>query len=433
MTGIGGGGLNVPMLMLWSVFEIKEAVPLSHSAIVGNAFVMLFFNMPQRHPGAPQRPLIHYELALLILPAMLAGSNLGVLVSRVFPPTLLIILSLVLLLFATLKTLKRGLHMSKANRQARDTATAGSPLLNGAPLAMPGASLPMKIWPSLPTTAEQSPSSVSGASEVRGGRHRSWSGTQMGSNTAQNPITREAILAQLGLGRDSVGKVAEGPGKMRVPWTCIGLMLVCSAAFTVDSVIMKQGRMCSVSYWVTFGLLYPAALVSVLCGVWSMKKLAAWHVDRGDGPIEGEVIITTRTLILYPTAMLLVGLVAGLLGLGGGEFMVPLLLEMGLQTRVAGATSGFIMLLTTITEVTHYLVAGTLQAFLQYASSVLVVAALGGLLGLILRDTAYAKANSHLIVYLLAGLLFSSGLLLGFRGLYHQQPDWQFRSFCPSS
>merc|ERR1719181_2401142 len=99
---------------MWSKFNIKEAVPLSHSAVMGNALMMLFFNGPQRHPFCPQRPLIHYELALVLMPAMLAGSNLGVLVNRICPATLLVTLALVLLLLTTLKTIMKARHLTYA-------------------------------------------------------------------------------------------------------------------------------------------------------------------------------------------------------------------------------------------------------------------------------------------------------------------------------
>lgn len=448
ITGIGGGGLNVPMLMLWSLFDIKEAVPLSHAAIVGNSLVMLCFNAPQRHPAAPTRPLIHYELALLLLPAMLAGSNLGVLVGRVFPPTLLILLSLVLLAFTSLKTLVKGRKLAKANHLARE-ATPGEALLNGTAgrgcespqhaffAAFGDAPMPVKIWPSLPSTLQSTAtgsncnSTVSCSSphndvDINDGRHfafqRSWSGTvmQVGAACAMTPVRRPAGLVS----------PTAAPEKLRVPWLCICVMVVSVIAVSVDSILMKEEPMCSVAYWVTFAMLYPIAVATVAFGAGFMGQLAKYHEERGER-VEGEVVVTPRTLVTYPAAMTLVGLVSGLLGLGGGEFMVPLMLEMGLPPRVAGATSGFIMLLTTLTDIAHYGITGVLQAFMQYCIAMFCVASCGGLVGLILRDTRYCKANSHLIVYLLAGLLASSGALLGFRGLYHATLDWELKPFCP--
>merc|ERR1712217_57051 len=106
----------------------------------------------------------------------------------------------------------------------------------------------------------------------------------------------------------------------------------------------------------------------------------------------------------------------GLLGLGGGEFMVPLMLEMGLPTRVASSTSGFLMLFTTGSNIIHYFIAGTLQKFLGYATGMFFVAMSGGLVGLILRDTAYARANVHIVVYVLAGLRLGGFSMLNMSG-----------------
>ncbi|CAJ1328403.1 unnamed protein product, partial [Effrenium voratum] len=49
------------------------------------------------------------EMAAILLPAMLGGNSLGIVVSKVFPPTLLVVLSLVLLLLTSAKTTLKGL------------------------------------------------------------------------------------------------------------------------------------------------------------------------------------------------------------------------------------------------------------------------------------------------------------------------------------
>lgn len=82
--GIGGGGINVPLLMMLNRFTIKEAVPISHIAVMGNALSQLLFNTRLRHPSMAQRPLIHYEMAAILLPAMLGGNSLGIVVSKAF-------------------------------------------------------------------------------------------------------------------------------------------------------------------------------------------------------------------------------------------------------------------------------------------------------------------------------------------------------------
>merc|ERR1719163_265055 len=122
-----------------SSFGIKEAVPLSHAAVMGNAFAQLLMNAPQRHPSAPHRPLIHYELAILALPAQLGGNSLGVVVGRIFPPTLLIILSLLMLALAATKTFMKGVHLLQELRESKRLVIEE---VGASPRALPAAATP---------------------------------------------------------------------------------------------------------------------------------------------------------------------------------------------------------------------------------------------------------------------------------------------------
>jgi len=443
-TGIGGGGLNVPMLMMWSRFTIKEAVPLSHAGVMGNSLVMLFWNAPQRHPSCTKRPLIDYELALLLLPAMLAGSNLGVLVGRTLPSTALIFFSLVVLLFATVKSLKKGIAIGKVQRAVRsiDPATSGAP-----PRV---SSAPLGVLPGVPSPSQRS-TRIGGGADPATGRgangdniapqwptlaptgdseepvQRTWSGGLVHFSGKQSSTAcSEQLARRLNPLLPSCQRDC-----MRIPWIAIGLMVLCNVLFTIDILAMKEVKMCGAPYWCIFIALYPLALLGIKCGAWSMRNLAKWHEEQGDGVIEGDPEVTVRTLTLYPFIMGMIGLVAGLLGLGGGEFMVPMLLEIGLPTRVAAATSGFLMVFTTASNIIHYFVGDIMQHFLGYGATMFLVAAFGGLVGLILRDTPYLQANSYLVVFLLAGMLFTGGVLLMIRGLFQSPLDFTFHSFCP--
>merc|ERR1712023_606339 len=141
---------------------------------------------------------------------------------------------------------------------------------------------------------------------------------------------------------------------------------------------MKTQARCSTLYWIYLVGLYPFVFIGIGAGAWTLQGLAQWHEARGDDAIEGDPVLNARTAVLYPAMTALIGLVAGLLGLGGGEFMVPLLLEIGVQTTVASATSGFLMLFTTMSNIIHYFAAGILQKFLGYSLGAFFVAFFGG-------------------------------------------------------
>lgn len=108
-AGIGGGGLNLPILLVIWGFEFSDAVVLSLFAVLGNVVSQVMVNIQGRHPLQKTRPLIYFDAILILLPAQLGGANIGVLIAQVAPHTILKILAMVTLVFACGKTLKKGL------------------------------------------------------------------------------------------------------------------------------------------------------------------------------------------------------------------------------------------------------------------------------------------------------------------------------------
>jgi len=448
-AGIGGGGLNVPILMMVSSFGIKEAVPLSHAAVMGNAFAQLMVNSPQRHPNAESRPLIHYELAILALPAQLGGNSLGVLVEQIFPPTLLIVLSLLMLTLAVTKTFMKAVDVFKAFRQKKrgviaPAQTLSLPLASGSPAGLP--EVPHRADRAGGSPAARSPAvkdlGLPTAPVNRLECVRTWSGTHLvmpRSEVSEHSTTvsvmrsspRSMSPTQIG----AAEAVGEDVVPVRIPWKVIATMVVFNIVFCFDFLGMAPDvfhvQKCSSPYWIILIGLYPFVIGSIWIGITSLKSLAAYHRDRGDPPIPGDPEVTMRLVSLFPLASVLIGLVAGLVGLGGGEFMVPLLLEFGLQPRVAAATSGFLILFATSSNIVHYLVANIMQPFIQYGVAVFILAFLGALTGLSIRDTKFLREHSYLLVFLLTGLLFVSMILLGYRGFVMSTMDWGFKPFCP--
>lgn len=68
-SGIGGGGLLVPIFLLVLGFGTRDAVALSNLTILGSSVVSLFFNLPRRHPRHADRPLIDWDIILVMEPS----------------------------------------------------------------------------------------------------------------------------------------------------------------------------------------------------------------------------------------------------------------------------------------------------------------------------------------------------------------------------
>ncbi|CAK0837600.1 unnamed protein product [Prorocentrum cordatum] len=213
-------------------------------------------------------------------------------------------------------------------------------------------------------------------------------------------------------------------------------MLAFNILFCLDYLVLSKDvsgvTACSAVYWAALLAIYPAVLVAVWVAVRMApsEELRRWHDQRGDGPLPGDPELGGASVVLFATASTVIGLVAGLLGLGGGEFMVPLLLGFGVSPRVAAATSGFVMVFTTSSNLVHYLAAGTMEPFLDYATSCFLIAGAGAAVGLLSRDRC-VRQRSHLLVFLVAFILAFSGVLLALRAFVLDSGlDWSFGSFC---
>jgi uncharacterized membrane protein YfcA len=72
-SGIGGGGILVPVYIIIFHFKPKQAVALSNLCIFGNAIINIIVYGMRRHPLA-DRPLVDWDLLLIFEPLTIAGA-----------------------------------------------------------------------------------------------------------------------------------------------------------------------------------------------------------------------------------------------------------------------------------------------------------------------------------------------------------------------
>ncbi|KAA6416577.1 MAG: hypothetical protein FRX49_13450, partial [Trebouxia sp. A1-2] len=105
--GIGGGGVLVPLYASVLGFPAKYAVALSNFTIVGGAVANLFFNINRRHSFKP-KPLIDWDLILVMEPSTILGAVIGGYLNKVSPAWLAAVLLALLITAITWKLATRA-------------------------------------------------------------------------------------------------------------------------------------------------------------------------------------------------------------------------------------------------------------------------------------------------------------------------------------
>jgi uncharacterized membrane protein YfcA len=368
MSGIGGGGLNVPLLMLVMNFDVwEEAVPLSHIMVFGNAIAQNAVNLRRHHPLQPGRPLVDFAVPILLLPAQLGGNSLGVLVGPSFPGTIMAALASVLLTLAGAKTLRTAVKAFRAERAsaARQGSLAESLAADGPAggLAVSEAggtsgeadARPLRLLAGQHSASHSASHSVESSVEsCVGGEGLPGCGLPGGALEGEGPVGASA-------GDSSPPGQTEGRAQILPK---VGALLAFWAIFVLDYYaahrIPSRGA-CSAGQWAMRAFLLLAVVTAVAVGGVLTRRSQAARAASGARPLPGDIQWSRAQCVAVPLLAYGVGAVAGLLGLGGGELMAPLLLALGMLPQVASATSAFMIALTSSADVVHYLFEGVLE------------------------------------------------------------------------
>ncbi|KAL0485863.1 sulfite exporter TauE/SafE family protein [Acrasis kona] len=354
-SGIGGGGIYVSMLLLLGKMSPQVAVPLSTVLIFGSScsnFALLAFT---KHPHA-DRPVINYSVSLVTQPIVLSGTILGVLFNIMFPSWLIIVLLCVLLCFTTYRTVKNGIKTYKAEKEAR-TKEAQKPHLR-------------LTSDALEEEEEGDPNSKLEEEEMTDvdQQHKSeLTDVELGRNS---PDQIEQELEQQTDVADKIAleKMIKSDSRRFPLFTLIFLTGSWIIVFVAS--LLKGGRsapsfvgikMCTIPYWLVTGLTFPILfIISYAAGLYTYarhKKKVAYKYPF----VEGDIMWTLRNAILIPTLFLSAGIVAGLLGIGGGMITGPLLLELGMVPQVVTSTSSFMIFFTSSSTLAQFALMGAIR------------------------------------------------------------------------
>ena len=420
-SGVGGGPIYIPVLLLLGQYPNSVATAISSVLIFGSSTAIFIMLAPRKHP-TENRPLIDYDAVALTEPIILAGSIVGVYLNVVLPTWLISILLLLTLLAIAARSVYKGVNQWKKESRDAKRAKSMKSMQNLKPAENGEAQKPES--PHFLAMADFVPHhghhhSKSGSFEDLEG---SSEGEQIEMDEiehtyATSPINgeevteekqQEVIADEEKKSQDETEHNVEEEqreicldvdgtpypecidlegntydmkkrekflAKIRKQESCrfpIGTNLTLVLAWVVVflSSLFKGGKSfaspvgivkCSAEYWVVVVLAFPILIAISACyaiylrWTYSKKQKLAYPF------MEGDIKWTTKNVTFVPTLFFVAGLIAGLLGIGGGMIAGPLFLELGMLIPTSTATSAFTILFTASSTTVQYLIMGSVS------------------------------------------------------------------------
>lgn len=112
-AGIGGGGLLIPLTIVFFGWDSKSATVMASFFNSIAAFLRFVINYKKRHPDTENKTLIDYDLVVILLPLGIFGTMIGVIFHSVLPDFLIEILFTLFLLYVTYSVLRKSIKTYK--------------------------------------------------------------------------------------------------------------------------------------------------------------------------------------------------------------------------------------------------------------------------------------------------------------------------------
>lgn len=106
--GLGGGGSQMPICMIFFGFDVKQSIGLSNASICVCSIYRYLYNFNVPHPlKNGQGVLVDYNVAAIMLPMAVVGASVGVIVNIILPEPLIILILCLLISVVSFITSKK--------------------------------------------------------------------------------------------------------------------------------------------------------------------------------------------------------------------------------------------------------------------------------------------------------------------------------------
>ena len=302
--GIGGGTLLTSILIIFFYYTENQALSIVYSLVFGGSLGN-FFNIAGRRNPQTGKPLIDFDLALVCMPLMVMGTTFGVVLGRMVAPIVIIVGIIVVTAYSTIKVYK------KAKRQYAEESNANrQPIVDNEYYRNLN-----NLHPSEIEGEDQSNEAYTSDIKLQEALKKEYKLFPKRKYGLLTGLLLIVMFMSLLKGTDKfpsfIGITYCGIGY----WTIFLLSLVfCLVIFFVDQRFLRR----------------------------NIKEIRFYHTQISKRGFEFNRTTVKRLSTLSTVA----GVLAGLLGIGGGMIMNPTLLNIGIPPQEVAATSGFFVVQT---------------------------------------------------------------------------------------
>jgi uncharacterized membrane protein YfcA len=398
--GIGGGGLLLPIFLLVMKFPVKHAVSLSNVTVFGGALASMLLNAGMFHPLA-ERPLIDWKLLAVMEPLTMAGALIGADLNQILPDVLVVVLLVLLLGYTAIRTLEKvGVCKGDAYKCRKES----DPFL----------------------TVISNFSRTEQANEMHAAETAAMTNQEtqplMSTKTSTNATYGDEVVALHDVeSLRSAELRAQLAKESHTDWSLIAKLAV--LIFTVVFLNIVKGGGGSLLEWLPFEAVrcgstvfyaLEVAIIVMIVGfalhIRAQLITETQHKESiGYTFVKGDIQWDSSNTIYYSSICSVAGLFAGLFGIGGGIVKSPLMLQMGVHPLVASATCATMILFTSFTATTSFMVYGELDY--DYGAAFLVVGFLSTLVGQLLMHALMKKYNRNSYIAYSVALVVGASVL----------------------
>lgn len=377
--GIGGGGVYVPVLMVFGLLPPRDAVPLSKAVVFTGALVTLIMNL---YRGSASKPYDH-DIFGVVVPASLIGTLFGVMLNHVAPDFLILVSLCVVLTSLSVKIFCEA-------RRARCEELEAAP-----PVAAPSSSAAQGGLANGdgPTHAENN---CKGHSDAEPASWLDVCGRFVRAHERSVNVSMLIIVIACGATRYHARNCWQALQKVKMA----GDLKEChpTATFFLGAEGLQR-LMGADGYPDAF---YAATIALPMASCLGVLLLTGRQVLSEEGWSRSKVL-------QYGSMGVVTGCLAGLLGIGGGLIFAPFFIVMGVPPATAVATSSTCVCFTSSSTAMQYLLTdriimslaliyGAVCAFASFAGTALIH---------MLQDH-FAARKSYIIMIVAGGVLLSA-------------------------